>query len=106
MLALASVRPDCRWTVLLREGFLPRKAGERARRLQRLAAEERTLVFFEAPHRTAGRRGAMARRGAATRGGGLPRSHQDHEEVRPGGSPSSPPGPGRAAGEVTIVVAG
>ena len=31
------------------EGFLPRKAGERARRLAALAAEERTLVFFEAP---------------------------------------------------------
>ena len=35
------------------EGFLPRKAGERRRRLQDLAAEERTMVFFEAPHRTA-----------------------------------------------------
>lgn len=35
------------------EGFLPRKSGERARRLEQLAAEERTMVFFEAPHRTA-----------------------------------------------------
>ncbi|MDQ4054115.1 MAG: rRNA small subunit methyltransferase 1, partial [Actinomycetota bacterium] len=34
------------------EGFLPRKQGERARRLEALAAEERTMVFFEAPHRT------------------------------------------------------
>lgn len=34
------------------EGFLPRKAGERARRLALLATEERTMVFFEAPHRT------------------------------------------------------
>ena len=34
------------------EGFLPRKAGERARRLAELAAEQRTMVFFEAPHRT------------------------------------------------------
>ncbi|MBW4095773.1 MAG: 16S rRNA (cytidine(1402)-2'-O)-methyltransferase [Acidobacteria bacterium] len=33
------------------EGFLPRKAGERAARLQALASEERTMVFFEAPHR-------------------------------------------------------
>ena len=33
------------------EGFLPRTKGERRRRLERLAAEERTLVFFEAPHR-------------------------------------------------------
>src|SRR3982751_1545477 len=35
------------------EGFLPRRAGERARRLDALSGEERTLVFFEAPHRTA-----------------------------------------------------
>ena len=34
------------------EGFLPRKAGERRRRLEELAAERRTMVFFEAPHRT------------------------------------------------------
>jgi 16S rRNA (cytidine1402-2'-O)-methyltransferase len=33
------------------EGFLPRKAGERASRLADLAAERRTMVFFEAPHR-------------------------------------------------------
>ena len=33
------------------EGFLPRKAGERASRLSDLDAERRTMVFFEAPHR-------------------------------------------------------
>ncbi len=33
------------------EGFLPRKAGERRRRLGALATEERTMVLFEAPHR-------------------------------------------------------
>ncbi len=33
------------------EGFLPRRATERRRRLEGLAAEQRTLVFFEAPHR-------------------------------------------------------
>ncbi len=33
------------------EGFLPRKSGERRRRLAELAVEPRTMVFFEAPHR-------------------------------------------------------
>jgi 16S rRNA (cytidine1402-2'-O)-methyltransferase len=33
------------------EGFLPRKAGERAARLREVAQERRTLVYFEAPHR-------------------------------------------------------
>jgi 16S rRNA (cytidine1402-2'-O)-methyltransferase len=42
------------------EGFLPRKAGERSRRLAGLATEERTMVFFEAPHRTHAALAAMA----------------------------------------------
>jgi 16S rRNA (cytidine1402-2'-O)-methyltransferase len=33
------------------EGFLPRRAGQRRRRLEQLAAEPRTMVFFEAVHR-------------------------------------------------------
>lgn len=33
------------------EGFLPRKGGERARRLKMLAIEERTSVLFESPRR-------------------------------------------------------
>ena len=36
------------------EGFLPRKAGDRRRRIAELAAEERTMVFFESPHRITG----------------------------------------------------
>ncbi len=35
------------------EGFLPRKPGERRRRLAGLTGEQRTMVFFEAPHRLA-----------------------------------------------------
>lgn len=33
------------------EGFLPAKSGARQRALELLAAEPRTLVFYEAPHR-------------------------------------------------------
>ncbi|GAB2610171.1 ribosomal RNA small subunit methyltransferase I [Paractinoplanes abujensis] len=36
------------------EGFLPRTGSHRRSRLRELAAEPRTLVFFEAPHRIAG----------------------------------------------------
>jgi 16S rRNA (cytidine1402-2'-O)-methyltransferase len=53
-------------------GFLPRKVGDRRRALEKLAALDATLVFYEAPSRTAatvatlaevlpGRRAAMAR---------------------------------------------
>jgi 16S rRNA (cytidine1402-2'-O)-methyltransferase len=34
-------------------GFLPRRASERRRALQEVAAERRTLIFYEAPHRLA-----------------------------------------------------
>ena len=33
------------------EGFLPRKEGERRRRIEELSSEKRTLVFFVPPHR-------------------------------------------------------
>ncbi|GAB3397033.1 16S rRNA (cytidine(1402)-2'-O)-methyltransferase [Amycolatopsis echigonensis] len=35
------------------EGFAPRKPGERTKWLAELAAERRTVVFFESPHRVA-----------------------------------------------------
>jgi 16S rRNA (cytidine1402-2'-O)-methyltransferase len=35
------------------EGFLPRRKSKRLRRLSELAADDRLLVFFEAPHRLA-----------------------------------------------------
>jgi 16S rRNA (cytidine1402-2'-O)-methyltransferase len=35
------------------EGFLPRKGSGRTARLKALAAEERTMVLYEAPHRVA-----------------------------------------------------
>ncbi len=42
------------------EGFLPRRAGERARVLGALAGERRTIVLFEAPHRIAASLADMA----------------------------------------------
>ncbi len=42
--------PSDRWAF---EGFLPRKAGERRRLAAALAGEQRTLVFYESPHRIA-----------------------------------------------------
>jgi 16S rRNA (cytidine1402-2'-O)-methyltransferase len=90
------------------EGFLPRKAGERARRLEGLAAEERTMVFFEAPHRTAAALAAMADALGGDRPAAVCRElTKTHEEVRRGPLAELA---GWAAdgvrGEVTIVVAG
>jgi 16S rRNA (cytidine1402-2'-O)-methyltransferase len=90
------------------EGFLPRKSGERARRLAGLAGEERTLVFFEAPHRTAAALAALAEAFGSDRPAAVCRElTKTHEEVRRG-----PLGDlvGWAQegvrGEVTIVVSG
>ena len=90
------------------EGFLPRKAGERQRRLEGLAAEERTLVFFESPHRTQATLAAMADAFGADRAGAVCRElTKTHEEVRRGPLAELA---GWAAdgvrGEVTLVVAG
>ncbi|HEY8520907.1 MAG TPA: 16S rRNA (cytidine(1402)-2'-O)-methyltransferase [Gammaproteobacteria bacterium] len=49
------------------EGFLPRRAAQRAERLAALAREPRTLVFFEAVHRLPETLAAMAERLGAER---------------------------------------
>lgn len=41
-------------------GFLPRKAGERVRALERLASLDATLVFYESPRRTAATLASLA----------------------------------------------
>ena len=33
------------------EGYLPRKSGQRRRRIEELRNEERTMIFYETPHR-------------------------------------------------------
>ncbi|AJT40429.1 16S rRNA (cytidine(1402)-2'-O)-methyltransferase [Psychromicrobium lacuslunae] len=42
------------------EGFLPRKAGERREKLLSLVNDQRTMIFFEAPHRLAVMLSALA----------------------------------------------
>lgn len=42
------------------EGFLPRKTGELRETLQSLAAETRTMIFFESPHRLEATLGQMS----------------------------------------------
>jgi 16S rRNA (cytidine1402-2'-O)-methyltransferase len=90
------------------EGFLPRKQGERARRLAALAAEERTLVFFEAPHRTEAALAAMAEAWGEERVAAVCRElTKTHEEVRRGPLAELVAWAADGVrGEVTIVVSG
>jgi 16S rRNA (cytidine1402-2'-O)-methyltransferase len=90
------------------EGFLPRKQGERARRLADLADEPRTMVFFEAPHRTAATLEAMAEAWGADRPAAVCRElTKTHEEVVRGGlAELASWAAGGVRGEVTLVVAG
>ena len=67
------------------EGFLPRKAGERARALAALADERRTLVFFESPARVASSLTAIGEAFGVDRRGAVCRELTKlHEEVRRG----------------------
>lgn len=90
------------------EGFLPRKSGERRRRLAELADEPRTTVVYEAPHRLADllddaaevlgtdRRAAVCRELTKT-----------YEEVRRGGlAELAEWARENARGEITIVIEG
>jgi 16S rRNA (cytidine1402-2'-O)-methyltransferase len=90
------------------EGFLPRKAGERGRRLAGLAAEDRTMVFFEAPHRTGATLAAMAEAFGPDRAAAVCRElTKTHEEVRRGPLADLVAWAGDGVrGEVTLVVAG
>jgi 16S rRNA (cytidine1402-2'-O)-methyltransferase len=90
------------------EGFLPRKAGERGRRLEDLGTEQRTMVFFEAPHRTAAALEAMTQAFGGDRGAAVCRElTKTHEEVRRGPLVELAAwADGGVRGEVTIVVSG
>ncbi|HEU5045503.1 MAG TPA: 16S rRNA (cytidine(1402)-2'-O)-methyltransferase [Nocardioidaceae bacterium] len=90
------------------EGFLPRKAGDRGRRLEALADEARTMVFFEAPHRTAATLQAMAAAFGGQRRAAVCRElTKTHEEVRRAGlAELAAWADAGVRGEVTLVVEG
>lgn len=102
---VASGLPSARFVF---DGFLPRTATARRRRLETLAREERTIVVFEAPHRVA-RTLTDAAAILGERPAALTRElTKVHEEVLQGTLPelaamvaTSPP-----RGEITIVIAG
>ncbi len=90
------------------EGFPPRRAAERARRFASLAAEPRTMVFFESPHRLAGTlAGLVASFGPDRPAVACREMTKTYEEIRRGTLAELA---GWAAagvkGEITLVVAG
>ncbi|MGH3713475.1 MAG: 16S rRNA (cytidine(1402)-2'-O)-methyltransferase [Micromonosporaceae bacterium] len=91
------------------EGFLPRKPGERRRRLASLATEPRTMVFFEAPHRIAATLGDLVAGFGPERPAALCRElTKTFEEVRraPLASLAESVREDPPRGEITLVVAG
>jgi len=91
------------------EGFLPRTGGPRRVRLRGLAAEERTLVLFEAPHRVAAALADLAEAFGPDRPAALCRElTKTYEEVlrRPLGELATWAAAGDPRGEITLVVAG
>ena len=103
-LAVAGLPAD-RWCF---EGFLPRRAGERRRRLAALADEQRTLVFFEAPHRIAATLADIADAFGADRRAVVCRElTKTHEEIRRGGLRELAEwAEAGLRGEITVVVDG
>jgi 16S rRNA (cytidine1402-2'-O)-methyltransferase len=91
------------------EGFLPRRGGERRARLAALANEERTMVFFEAPHRLAASLTDLAEIFTSDRPAAVCRElTKTYEEVRRAGLGEllAWAGADPVRGEITLVVAG
>lgn len=91
------------------EGFLPRRSAERRARLAGLGAEERTMVFFESPHRVAAALADLATAFGADRPAALCRElTKTYEQVRRGtlGDLASGATTDEPRGEITLVVAG
>ena len=89
------------------EGFLPRRPGERRRRLEELAREPRTMVFFEAPHRLSAALADMAVAFGGSRPAALCRElTKTYEEIRRGSLEELCAGAEGVRGEITLVVGG
>ena len=90
------------------EGFLPRKGGERSTRIAQLAAEPRTIVLFEAPHRLRAALAALADGLGSTRQAVVCRElTKTYEEVVRGTlGELAAWASGEVRGEITLVVAG
>jgi len=90
------------------EGFLPRKAGERLARLREVAADRRTLVYFEAPHRIDDTLAAMAEVFGGQRRAAVCRElTKTYEEVRRGPLAELAEWAAEGVrGEITVVVEG
>ena len=90
------------------EGFLPRKGGERRAALAALAAEPRTMVFYESPHRLAEALADAVGAFGADRAAAVCRElTKTHEEVRRGPLAELADWAAEGVrGEITLVVAG
>ena len=90
------------------EGFAPRKDGDRARSFSRLAAEQRTMVFFDSPHRAGDTLAAMAEHFGEEREAAVCRElTKTYEEIKRGPlAELAAWAAGGLKGEVTIVVSG
>jgi 16S rRNA (cytidine1402-2'-O)-methyltransferase len=90
------------------EGFLPRKGGERRSALAALAAERRTMVFFESPHRLADALTDAAAAFGETRQAAVCRElTKTYEEIRRGPLVELAAWAAEGVrGEITLVVAG
>lgn len=91
------------------EGFLPRSGAARRARLRELAGEQRTLVFFEAPHRLAAALVDLAEAFGTDRPAAVCRElTKTYEEVvrRPLGDLAAWAAADQPRGEITVVVAG
>jgi 16S rRNA (cytidine1402-2'-O)-methyltransferase len=89
------------------EGFPPRKPGERRAYFASLAAEPRTLVFFESPHRITDTLNDLAHAFGDDRPAALCRElTKTYEEIRRGTLAMLAEDADSARGEITLVVGG